>query len=140
MSGYAPTSTWWPPPTPSRTGRRSAPKLFLALTDENGNLIWISPARKGSASEITATRHDKLTAHLRTAGLGALADLGFVGIEDDPDDPVIVTGYKATRAPNEHGLAALKTWRVLTRLRLKPARATVLLGALLVLTRLEITR
>lgn len=34
----------------------------------------------------------------RAAGLGALADLGFLGLTDDSDDPVIVTGYKATRA------------------------------------------
>jgi hypothetical protein len=26
-----------------------------------------------------------------------LADLGFVGVDEDPDDPVIVTGRKATR-------------------------------------------
>ncbi|GAA3786654.1 hypothetical protein [Streptomyces chiangmaiensis] len=30
-------------------------------------------------------------------GLGALADLGFVGLDDDPDDPAIVTGRRATR-------------------------------------------
>ena len=28
--------------------------LFLALTDQAGNLIWISSARRGAASEITA--------------------------------------------------------------------------------------
>ncbi|WP_308433983.1 transposase family protein [Streptomyces violascens] len=44
----------------------------------------------------------------------------------------------ATRAPVEHGFAALKNWRVLTRLRLNPARATALLRALLVLTALEV--
>jgi hypothetical protein len=32
---------------------------------------------------------------------GALADLGFLGLDDDPDDPVVVTGVKATRAPVE---------------------------------------
>jgi hypothetical protein len=114
---------------------------------------------KGAVSEITSARHDKIYAHLRAADLGALADLGFVGLDDDPDDPVIVTGYKrtrqkkltegqkqanqliaATRAPNEHGFAALKNWRILTRLRLNPARATMLLRALLLLTNLETTR
>ncbi|WP_327341623.1 transposase family protein [Streptomyces europaeiscabiei] len=73
--------------------------LFLALTDEKGNLIWISSARPGRASEISAARHDHITRHLREAGLGALADLGFVGLDDDPDDaPVIITGRKATRS------------------------------------------
>ena len=61
--------------------------LFLALTDEAGNLIWISPAHRGAASEITAARHDRITARLRAAGLGALADLGFTGLDPTPPTP-----------------------------------------------------
>jgi hypothetical protein len=133
--------------------------LFLALTDQAGNLAWISSARRGAASEVTAARHDHLAARLRAAGLGALADLGFTGLDPDPDDPVIITGYKATatrkttpaqrqanqalsaaRAPVEHGFSDLKNWRTLTRLRLSPANATILLRALLVLTRQHTTR
>ncbi|MFF5160774.1 hypothetical protein ACFY3N_31940 [Streptomyces sp. NPDC000348] len=61
-------------------------------------LAGIPSARPGRSSEITAARHDKITAHLREAGLGALADLGFVGLDDQPDDaPVIVTGRKPAR-------------------------------------------
>jgi hypothetical protein len=133
--------------------------LFLALTDENGNLTWISPAHRGAASEITAARHGRLASRLRAAGLGALADLGFTGLDPDPDDPVIITGWKSTRAskttpaqrranqalsaaraPVEHGFSDLKNWRILTRLRLSPARATTVLRALLVLTRQHTTR
>jgi len=133
--------------------------LFLALTDEKGNLIWISSARRGAASEITAARHDHLARHLRAAGLGALADLGFTGLDPDPGDPVIITGWKSTatrkttpaqrhanqalsaaRAPVEHGFSDLKHWRILTRLRLDPGKATILLRALLVLTRQHTTR
>jgi hypothetical protein len=133
--------------------------LFLALTDETGNLIWISPAHRGAASEITAARHDHLAARLRAAGLGALADLGFTGLDPEPGDPVIITGYKSTRtskttpaqrhanqalsaarAPVERGFSDLKNWRCLTRLRLSPANATMLLRALLVLTRQHTTR
>ncbi|MFE0062289.1 transposase family protein [Streptomyces sp. NPDC059003] len=92
-------------------------------------------------------------------GLGALADLGFLGLDGDPDAPVIVTGYKATRArkltpgqkeanrvlaagraPVEHGFAHLKMWRTVTKLRTDPARATHLLRALLVLTNLKVNR
>ncbi|WNZ09654.1 transposase family protein [Streptomyces sp. 11x1] len=123
--------------------------LFLALTDEKGNLIWISSARPGRASEITAARHDHITRHLREAGL-----------DDDPDDaPVIITGRKATRshpltdaekeanrlvsrerAAVEHGFANLKTWRILTKVRMNAHHATTLLRALLVLANCEVQR
>jgi DDE superfamily endonuclease len=62
-------------------------RLFLALTDESGNLIWISSARRGAAGEITAARHDHLAARLRTAGPGALADPGFTGLDPAPKTP-----------------------------------------------------
>lgn len=133
--------------------------LFLALTDEKGNLLWISAARPGRSSEVTTARHNKITTHLRVAGIGALADLGFIGLDDDPDDPVIVTGRKATRghplteaqkeanklvsrerAANEHGFADLKNWRVLTKVRMNARHATKLLRALLVLTNAEVQR
>lgn len=134
--------------------------LFLALADERGNLLWISAARAGRSAEITTARHNRLTARLRDAGLGALADLGFTGLDDRPDDdPVIITGMKrakgtslttaqkqanqllgSLRAPVEHGFADLKNWRILTKLRSDPRHATRLLRALLVITNLEITR
>jgi hypothetical protein len=134
--------------------------LFLALTDEKGNLIWISAAKPGRSSEITTARHNKITGHLREAGLGALADLGFVGLDDKPeDDPVIITGRKATRnhqltaaeketnrlvsherAANEHGFANLKSWRTLTKLRTDTRQTTTLLRALLVLANSEVQR
>ncbi|MGW7820109.1 transposase family protein [Streptomyces puniciscabiei] len=155
-------------PTVRRTGRANRSNYsgkhrrhgmhFLALTDENGRLLWISAARPGSTHDITAARRDHILTHLRAAGLGALADRGFFGLTNDGDDPLIVTGYKATRvrkltlgekeanrvlaaarAPVEHGYAHLKTWRILTKLRTDPARATGLLRALLVLSNLELS-
>jgi hypothetical protein len=114
--------------------------LFLALTDERGNLIWISAANPGRSSEITTARHNKIAHHLRQAGLGALVDLGFVGVDDTgqaDDDLVIITGRRATRnhrltdaekeanrllnrerAAVENGFANLKNWRILTKLRM----------------------
>ena len=135
--------------------------LVIALTDDRGRLLWVSAARPGRTSEITACRHDKLTAHLRAAGLGAIADLGFVGLDDSgPDtDPAVITGYKAARnrpltrgqklsnkalaavrAPVEHGFAHLKNWRVLGKVRTDPRWATALVRALLVLTNKEVAR
>jgi DDE superfamily endonuclease len=114
--------------------------LFLALTDERGNLVWISKARRGAHSEIKATRYDKIEQHLKAADLGAIADLGFGGVNQNNEYPIIITGYKssknnkltdsqkqanrliaATRTPNEHGFAGLKSWRILERLRVSPA-------------------
>lgn len=120
--------------------------------------MWISAARPGRTSEITACRHDKLTRKLREAGLGAIADLGFVGLDDGGPDagPAVITGYKAARnrpltrgqklsntalaavrTPVEHGFAHLKNWRVLGKIRTAPAWATALVRALLVLTNRE---
>jgi hypothetical protein len=156
-------------PTQRRTGKANRRNYsgkhrhhglhFLALTDENGRLIWISAARPGRTHDITAARHDHILAHLRAAGLGALADLGFRGLDNDVRDPVIVTGFTANRAhkltpgqkdanrvlavgraPVEHGFAHLKNWRTLTKLRTDPSHATRLLRALLVLTNLEVNR
>lgn len=135
--------------------------LVIALTDDRGRLLWVSAARPGRTSEITACRHGQLTARLRAAGLGAIADLGFVGLDDsEPDaDPAVITGYKAARnhplprgqklsnkvlaavrAPVEHGFAHLKNWRVLGKVRTDPKWATALVRALLVLTNREVAR
>jgi hypothetical protein len=76
-----------------------------------------------------------------------------------PRGPLIITGWKSTsarkttpaqrpanqalsaaRAPVEHGFSDLKNWRIITRLRLDPAKATMLCSALLVLTRQHTTR
>jgi hypothetical protein len=153
-------------PTQRRTGTANPPNYsgkhhrhglhVLALTDERRRMIWISAARPGRTHDITAARRDRILSHLRAAGLGALADLGFLGLDDDPDDPVVVTGFKATRArklttsekevnralaaapaPVEHSFAHLKNRRILTKLRTDPARATGLLRALFVQTNLE---
>ncbi|WP_293994572.1 transposase family protein [Streptomyces sp.] len=56
---------------------------FLALTDERGRLIRISAARPGRTHDNTAARHGHILAHLPAAGLGALADLGFRGLDNN---------------------------------------------------------
>ncbi|MEU5485188.1 transposase family protein [Streptomyces mirabilis] len=87
----------------------------------------MSGPRPGRTHDITAARHDHIVEHLKAAGLGALADLGFLGLDKDCNNQVVVTGYKATRArklttgqktanriiaagraPVEHGFAHLR--------------------------------
>ncbi|WP_267883799.1 transposase family protein [Streptomyces sp. NRRL S-646] len=128
------------------------------LTDERGRMIWISAARPGRTHDITAARRDHVVAHLCATGLGALADPGIIGLDDDADAPGVITGFKDTRARKltpaekdanpalaaarasvEHGFTHLKNWRILTKLRTDPARATHLLRVLLVLTNLDAT-
>lgn len=46
--------------------------LFLGIADELGNLLWISAAKSGRSSDLTAARHNHVTAKLRDAGLGAI--------------------------------------------------------------------
>ncbi len=156
-------------PTQRRTGlpmrRRWSAKhkrhglLVIALTDVRGRLLWTSTARPARGSEITACRHDDLVGRLREAGLAAIADLGFVGLDDEMGDPAVITGYKkpkgkklppakklvnqliaAERAVCEHAFAHLKNWRVLTKLRLDVKWATRLVRALMILTQREIAR
>jgi hypothetical protein len=121
--------------------------------------MWISAARPGKSGEITTARYNNICGKLRDAGLGALCDRAFIGLDDDPENPVIITGFKgsknkpltdvqkqvnqlvsAERAPNEHGFADLKNWRILTRLRMNTTHGTQLLRALQVLVSHEITR
>ncbi|WP_329599959.1 hypothetical protein OIE43_42615 [Streptomyces pseudovenezuelae] len=115
--------------------------MVIALTDGRGRPLWISAACPGRSSEITVCRHDQLTAKLRAAGLGTIADLGSVGLNDGglDADLGVITGYKAARnrpltrgqklsntalaavrAPVEHGFAHVKTWRVLGKVRTDP--------------------
>ena len=94
-------------PTRRRTGEANRPNYsgkhrhhglhVLAPTDKRGRLVWIPAARPGRTHDITAARRDRILARLRAAGLGALADPGFLGLDDDGDDPAVVTGFKATR-------------------------------------------
>jgi hypothetical protein len=131
---------------------------FQIISDLNGNGEWISPAKPGRTADVTAAGHHKIVQHLRAAGLGGIADLGYLGLDDDPDDPVIITGYRrghgkqltdAQKAANElvsreraaveHAIGDIKNWRILTKLR-TTKNPTQLLRAILVLTRMEITR
>ncbi|BBC29533.1 hypothetical protein SGFS_008270 [Streptomyces graminofaciens] len=72
--------------------------LFLALTDAKGRLLWISSARRGACSEIMAARYEKLCARLRELELAAVADLGFVGLDEGTEEqPAVITGVQGER-------------------------------------------
>lgn len=77
----------------------------------------------GRTHDITAARRDHLLAHLRAAGLGALADLGFVGLNDDQNDPAVVNDFKATRAAKLTPEKLADSHHAPYRSRPRPARA-----------------
>ena len=156
-------------PTRRRTGKQNRRNysgkhkrhglLFLVMTDLRGNLLWISAAKPGRTHDGTATKHNRIPAKLRKRGLAVIGDLNFSHVDDDKNDPVVLTGRRPhpkrplteaekevnswisrDRAANEHGIGDLKNWRILTKLRMRADRATSLLRALMVLTQSEITR
>ncbi|WP_194236173.1 hypothetical protein [Streptomyces acidicola] len=84
-------------------------------------MLWISAARPGRVSGDHRLPARQARPETAGAGLGAIADLGFVGLDADP---AAITGYKAARdrpltrgqklsntalaavrAPVEHGFA-----------------------------------
>ncbi|MFE5003438.1 transposase family protein [Streptomyces sp. NPDC056696] len=94
--------------------------LFLALTDDKGRLLWLSAARPGRSSEITTARYNKLVERLRAVELGAIGDLGFVGLDDDTDNP---WSSPATKPPTPSH-SSLRRSRSISRSRLSARSAS----------------
>ena len=81
--------------------------VVLALTDEHGRLLWISPALPGKTADITAARRLRIRQHLHNHGLTPAGDKGFHGWHKDarttrdcpvcggPCEQVVLTPYKA---------------------------------------------
>lgn len=142
--------------------------VVVALTDEDGRLLWVSAALPGKTADITAARRLRIRERLHAHDLTPAGDKGFHGWHKDVRDTrdcewcggrceqIVLTPFKAEanrplskaqkqanaafsgmRCAVEGGFAALKSWRILTKLRLDPRHATTLLRALLVLTQHE---
>lgn len=120
-----------------------------AVTDEHGELLWISGAIRGSIHDTAAARIWLIPRLLREAGLFALGDKGYRGL----DDAVVVTPFwgrgkpewqkeanrlhARLRAPGERAFAQLKKWSVFDLLRCDPDRATEIAKAVQVLNDYE---
>lgn len=122
---------------PWYSGKHKAHGVNLqAVTDEHGNLLWISGALRGAVHDTAAAKIWLIPRHLRDTGLVALGDKGYVGL----DEEVVLTPYKGKnkpepkkeynrghaklRSPGERAFAELKKWRILRKLRCDPRRAT----------------
>jgi hypothetical protein len=132
----------------------------ITLTDQHGRLLWISAATGAGTHEATQAKRLRLPPRLRLHDLAIICDRTHTRLDDQPDQPTVITGRRgcrnhrltpaektvntllaAERAGNEHAHAHLKNWRILTRLRHGwRQHTTTLLRALLVLTHTETNR
>lgn len=119
-----------------------------ALITPGGTIAWISPALPGSTHDLTAARQAGLPDALADTDLLIFADKAYQGTTSP-----IVTPYKGhdlprgqqrfnhdhagLRAPGERAFAELKQWKLLTRLRCCPHRATQLVAAIVALNSYE---
>jgi len=107
--------------TQRRTGQVNRPKHWgkhhrhglhlLAPTDDRGRLIWISSACPGCTHDVTAARRDHLLTHLRDAGLGASAGLGFLGLDHEAGRP---HGRHGLQGPRAHELTSGRHWQCIS--------------------------
>ncbi|OLE30506.1 MAG: IS5 family transposase [Actinobacteria bacterium 13_1_20CM_3_71_11] len=118
------------------------------IADASGRLVWASPALPGATHDIAAARAHGIVDALTNRDVLTFADKGYQGAGG-----VVVTPFKRhSRRPRlsrnekavnrshaklrglgERAIATLKTWRILTKLRCCPRRATAIVQAILVL-------
>jgi hypothetical protein len=114
------------------------------LADPRGELIWASPALPGSAHDLKAARTHGLIDALTRSAVATLADKGYRGARGAVGVPFygrhlptrmreINPAHAKARAIGERAVSTLKTWRLLTKLRCCPQRATALVAAILTL-------
>ncbi|GII23368.1 transposase family protein [Planosporangium mesophilum] len=125
------------------------------LSDPAGRLVWASPALPGAVHDLTAARVHGLIGALTDCGVMTLADKGYQGagatirtpFKRHHPRPRLSHRQKAAsrsharpRALGERAVATLKGWKILTKLRCCPRRATVIVQAILVLHDIEANR
>ena len=122
------------------------------IADPAGRLVWASPALPGSAHDLTAARTHNIIEALSGQNVMTFADKAYQGARGSVRTPFKRHRYRPKlsrwqkkanrahariRAIGERANATLKTWKVLTRLRCCPRRATAIVQAILVLHHVE---
>jgi DDE superfamily endonuclease len=120
------------------------------LTDAKGCLLWASAALPGAIHDLAATRRHGLITALAKFGVACYADKAYQGA-----GPMIAVPFRRrprplstnqriananrarNRGPGERAMATLKTWKLLTKLRCCPSRATAIVAAIRVLQTIE---
>lgn len=104
-----------------------------ALTDGEGNLLWIGTGYPGSTHDLTAARADQVCYWASAADPELFADKAYTGAGPGVTVPVKGTWdnlteeqrrhnrvVNSTRGPVERGFAQLKTWAIFRRSRCCP--------------------
>jgi hypothetical protein len=110
------------------------------IAGPTGEVLWVSAALPGSTHDLTAARAHKILKALQAAGLTVLADKGYIGAggtlivpvkgKNLPDDRHEYNrAHAALRGPAERANAQLKQFKILTKLRCSPSKATPLVRA-----------
>ena len=125
------------------------------IADAAGRLVWASPALPGSVHDLTAARTHGIIEALTRADVMTFADKGYQGARGSVNTPfkrhrfrpklsrrqkAVNRAHAKIRARGEHAIATLKTWKILTKLRCCPRRATTIVQAILVLHHVEANR
>ncbi|MFE2032498.1 IS5 family transposase [Streptomyces scopuliridis] len=116
------------------------------ITDPAGRLLWASPALPGAVHDIKAARTHGIIDALEKVDVECWADKGYRGAGGAIRPPywgrweTLSAGQQAVnrshakiRAVVEQAMAALKTWRLLRKLRCSTTRITSLVQAIVTL-------
>lgn len=116
------------------------------IADAAGRLVWASPALPGSVHDLTAARTHGIIDALTRADVLTFADKGYQGARGTVWTPFkrrrtrlsrrqksVNRHHAKIRALGERAVCTLKTWKILTKLRCCPRRATPIVQAILVL-------
>ncbi|MFC7535733.1 transposase family protein, partial [Actinoplanes sp. GCM10030250] len=125
------------------------------IADAAGRLIWASAALPGRTHDLSAARQLGIIEALTSADVMTFADKGYQGaggtirvpFKRHRSRPKLQRWHKRynrqharIRALGERAIATLKTWKLLTKLRCCPRRATAIVQAILVLHHVEANR
>jgi hypothetical protein len=116
------------------------------LSGSRGQLLWASPALPGAVHDLVAARTHHIPTTLAKHGVAAYADAAYqaagphiaVPFRRRPkrlsvNQRLVNRNHARNRAPGERAVATLKTWRLLSKLRCCPHRATPIIAAIRVL-------
>lgn len=119
------------------------------VTDPGGRLLWLSPALPGRTHDLTAARAHRIIRIDERQGVPVLADRAYMGAgpwvttsfrrppgrDLTPTQQTVNRALSAARAPVEHGVARLKSWRIFRKARCSPNRMSSIAAAILTLER-----